>query len=74
MARVTYTESLCIGCGICASLASTIWQMNPATGKAIMVDAEGRGHTVTKPLWPDEADQVKMAAKACPMTAIGILK
>ena len=52
----------CIGCGICATLASEVFEMNLETGKSqVKADADLKN-----------LDKAKEAAAACPVGAIEV--
>jgi ferredoxin len=52
----------CIGCGICATIAPDVFEMNPKTGKS----------EIKKEADLSNLDKAKEAAAACPVEAIEV--
>ncbi len=60
MSNVTVDPNTCIGCGMCTSLCSSVFEMN-AEGKAQVIN----GANIEEPTITD-------AAAACPVQAISV--
>jgi len=62
-----------MGCGICASLMPTAWQMNPVDGKADLSDSELKKDHYFRKLWLDETKKMQEVQQMCPVKAIKII-
>ena len=58
--KISVNKSLCIGCGLCVSLASKTFKLGP----------DGKSQAVNPP--GDPGEEVKEAAASCPVSAIAI--
>jgi ferredoxin len=70
MAKIIQEQDKCIGCGACAALDPTNWEMNG--DKAKLINAEVNGEILTKEV--KDASASKDAANACPVQCIKIEK
>ncbi|MFA5764274.1 MAG: ferredoxin [archaeon] len=68
MAKIIQENEKCIGCGACAALDPSNWEMNG--DKAIITDAQLKDGIYTKEV--KDASASKDAANACPVQCIKI--
>ncbi len=54
-------ENKCIGCGVCASMVDTVFEMNDEEGFATVKDPKGASN-----------EEIQEAIEACPVEAISI--
>ena len=64
---IEYNRKRCIGCGLCASIAPERWIMNEKDGKAILLQARGKGHMFRS---QEPELQIPREARECPASAI----
>ena len=57
--KVMIDQNECIGCGVCEELSSEVFRLDPATGKAEVVQEEG-----------GPEDQIQEAIDNCPVECI----
>ncbi len=57
--KVRVDKSKCIGCGVCIALAPNYFRFGP----------DGKSEPIQEEV-PDDAEEVKQAAKSCPTGAI----
>lgn len=74
MLKIAHYREKCIGCGACVACCPNSWEMSNEDGKADLKGAEKK-----KDLWLKEVDRVEaeenqLAAEACPVNIIKILK
>lgn len=73
MRHIRYNKEKCISCGSCAIRAPHIWQLNPADGKAELLDGEFKKDHYFRMLWPDEDILVQEIVAICPTHAINLV-
>jgi ferredoxin len=61
--KAVVDRELCIGCGLCASICSDVFEM----------DAEGKSLVIADPVPASSLDAVGEAADQCPVGAITLL-
>ena len=73
MNKIYYNRSKCIGCGVCSTEASHIWNISSVDGKANLLDAEFKNNNYFRTLWEDEKPTMLKIVELCPTRAIQIL-
>ena len=61
--QVVVNQDTCIGCGVCAALCATVYEMSAEDGKSYVISGKDTVEGA-------EADSAKEACGACPVNAI----
>ncbi|OIO15146.1 MAG: hypothetical protein AUJ81_07800 [Helicobacteraceae bacterium CG1_02_36_14] len=72
--KVHHNKRKCIGCGGCALVAKTHFEMDKTDGKAKLKNpiSQNEQEIYTSILFEEELEKNKTAAKLCPVNAIRI--
>ncbi|GAB6168626.1 ferredoxin [Clostridium carnis] len=60
--KANVDKDTCIGCGLCPSICSTVFEM----------DDDGKATTIVDPVPTDHEDDVREAESSCPVNAISV--
>lgn len=69
---ITHKREDCIGCGVCALIASKQWSMNEVDGRSDLSSAIDKGDFLVSQIEEDDLEFNKEAAFHCPTNAIRI--
>jgi len=73
MAKVKINSDACISCGVCASMCSDVFVMDPESGKSSIVEQfRVGGNKFEGEIPADLVDCAKTAAENCPVSAITV--
>lgn len=60
--KASVNQDLCIGCGLCPSIASEVFSLGD----------DGKAHAIVEDVPESSANEAKEAASSCPVEAISV--
>lgn len=74
MITIVQQRAKCIGCNYCVELAPQRWRMSKKDGKSVLLEAKDKKGFWSVKVREEEWESNQLAAKACPVNIIQIIK